>query len=470
MTKLVRRLGGVLFAVMLVSLPNLCSGIAIAHAIEAYHIDPERDVPPPDGPPGPELPMRQDKDCATSAVLKDSQFDTIPISEVFGVAELHKFARGDGQVIAVIDSGVQPVSRLPRLRGAGDYIMRGDGLSDCDHHGTLIAGIIAGQPAPGDGFIGVAPGAEIVSIRHTSKAFIEDHPPQGYGEAQRSAANIRTLAEAIVHAANSGATVINLSVTACVEASHMVDVRNLAGALYYASVVKNIVVVSSAGNTGGSTCQENPNYDPDNPSDPRNWASVVSVSLPSYFSDLVLSVGGETLTGEAYVHSMPGPWVGVAAPAINVVSLDPTEPAPSALTNATLNEKGEALPLNGTSYAAAYVSGLAALIREKYPTLTSRQVMNRILKTAHTPGDGLNNVFGYGVVDALAALTSTIPPGDMVAPGVPPVSVPPPPPPPPVDHLARDISVIALGGTLVTVFVIALAVFVFRRPKYGRHG
>jgi membrane-anchored mycosin MYCP len=462
-----RRVGSVAAAILLVSLPTVSVGEAPAGAIEAYQIDPARDIPPPDDPPGPELPMKQNKECATSAVLKDSQFDTIPINEVFGVSELHKFARGDGQVVAVIDSGVQPVSRLPRLRGAGDYIMRGDGLSDCDHHGTLIAGIIAGQPAPGDGFIGVAPGVEIVSIRHTSSAFIEDNPPQGYGEAERSAANIRTLAKAIVHAANNGATVINLSITACVEASHMIDVRSLAGALYYASVVKNIVVISSAGNTGGSTCQENPNYDPANPADPRNWADVVSVSLPSFFSDLVLSVGGETLTGDAYVHSMAGPWVGVAAPAINVVSLDPTEPLPNALTNATLNEKGEALPLNGTSYAAAYVSGLAALIREKYPSLTSRQVVNRILKTAHTPSDGLNNVFGYGIVDAVAALTSTIPPGDMVAPGVPPIEAPPPLPPPPVDHLGRDISLAALGITFTSVFVIVLAVFVFRRPRNG---
>jgi membrane-anchored mycosin MYCP len=444
--------------------PSFTYGVATAHAIEAYQIQPERDTPPPDDSPGPELPMRQAYECVTSAVISGAQFDTAPINEVFGVDELHKFARGDGQVVAVIDSGVQPVSRLPRLRGAGDYIMRGDGLSDCDHHGTLVAGIIAAQPAPGDGFSGVAPGAEIVSIRQTSAEFTEDNPPRGYGDAERSAANMRTLARSIVHAANQGATVMNLSITACVDASHMGDVRNLAGALYYASVVKDVVVITAAGNTGGSTCQENPGPDPSNPSDPRNWAGVVSVSLPSYFSDLVLSVGGETLTGDAYVHSMPGPWVGAAAPAINVISLDPTEPNPGALVNAVM-DKDEAKPLNGTSYSSAYVAGLAALIREKYPRLTARQVINRITKTAHTPADGLNNVFGYGVVDAVAALTSTIPTGDLIAPGVPPAKAPPPSPPPPVDHTARNMALVSLAVAAAAIFAMSLAVFAFRKPR-----
>ncbi len=438
-----------------------------AAAISAYVIDPARDVPPPDSQPSPEMPMRQQFDCGISAVLANSQFNEIPISESLEVDRLHQFARGDGQKIAVIDSGVNPVSRLPRLKGGGDYIQSGDGLFDCDHHGTLVAGIIAAQPSPNDSFVGVAPGAEIISIRQTSEAFTEDRPPQGWNEADKAAMNLRTLARAVVHAADMGATVINISVTACVDASRMVDVRSLAGALYYASVVKNVVVVTSAGNTDNRKnrgCQNNPGADPNNPSDPRNWNGVRSVSLPSYFSDLVLSVGGSTLTGDSYINSMAGPWVGVAAPAINVVSLDPTQPQPGALTNAAIVE-GTPIPINGTSFSAAYVAGLAALIREKYPTLTSRQVINRILKTAHTPADGLSNVLGNGIIDPVAALTSPIEAGDIVAPGVPSEKAPVPVPPPAPDHTGRNIALAVLGGAGLFVGAIALAAFAFRSPR-----
>lgn len=445
-----------------------------ASAVPPPIVDPAVDVPPPDGDPAPAMPMKQNTVCATSAVLADSQFDTIPASTAFDVTTLHKFARGDGQVVAVIDSGVQPVSRLAKLRGGGDYIQSGDGLNDCDHHGTLVAGIIAAQPSATDGFVGVAPGAEILSIRQTSAAFTEDCAgkseagcPAGgrVTESDRSAANLLSLAKSIVHAVNLGATIINLSVTACVDAGTPVDIRALAGALYYAAVVKDVVVIASAGNIGGQTCQTNPGYDPANPADPRNWDGVRSVSLPSYFGKLLLSVGGTTLTGDPYVNSMPGPWVGVGAPSMNIVSLDPTEPTPGALTNAAL-VKGQPIPLNGTSFGAAYVSGLAALIRELHPDLKARQVINRIMAKAHTPANGWNNILGAGVIDPVAALTADdIPPGELVAPGVPSIQAQPPLPIPARDTTSRDYALIAVAITFALLAAALLTVFAFRKSN-----
>ncbi|OHU47215.1 type VII secretion-associated serine protease mycosin [Mycobacteroides chelonae] len=439
-----------------------------AAAIPPPHVDPAVDIAPPDTDPAPALPMRQGTLCATSAVLADSQFDVIPASTAFNVSTLHKFARGDGQVVAVVDSGVEPVDRLLKLRGGGDYIMSGNGLQDCDHHGTLVAGIIAAAPSETDNFVGVAPGAEILSIRQTSAAFTEDRPPQGYSDTDRSAANMMSLAKAIVRAANLGATVINLSITACDDAGSPVDIRAVAGALYYAAVVRNIVIVAAAGNLGSQEqkCQSNPGYNPGNPVDPRNWDGVASVSLPSYFSDLVLSVGGTNLTGDPYVNSMPGPWVGVAAPAMNIVSLDPTQPTPGALTNAAI-VKGKPIPLNGTSFSAAYISGLAALIREREPDLSAHQVINRIIATAHTPANGLNNTLGYGIADPVAALTQKIPPGDYFAPGVPPVPVHRQQPPPGPDQTGPRAAYIALGIIFGLLTVTALAVFAFRKPNEG---
>ena len=70
------------------------------------------------------------------------------------------------------------------------------------------------------------------------------------------------------------------------------------------------------------------------------------------------------------------------------------------------------MPFWGTSFSAAYVSGVAALVRAKYPALSAHQIINRILQTAHNPPRGVDNQVGYGVVDPVAALTFDVPAGD----------------------------------------------------------
>ena len=428
----------------------------LAGAIKPWVFNPAVDIAPGDGSPGPDLPMKQRYTCAASGQLAGSQFDSIPLDTVWAMRNLHGFATGNGQTVAVIDSGVNKNDRLPRLSGGGDYIDGGDGLSDCDHHGTLVAGIIAATPRPGDGFVGVAPDAAIVSIRQTSEVFQPE--TTGSDTDKVSASNLNTLARAIVHAASLGATVINISVTSCLPVNRPVDLHQLAGALYYAAVVKNAVVVTSAGNTGGD-CNANPGPDPAVPTDPHGWSSVTTLSLPSMFSDFVLSVGGTTLTGDPYVKTMPGPWVGVAAPAINVVSLDPAK-ATGDLINAQITDKGpEAIA--GTSFSSAAVSGLAALIRQRHPELSAHQVIERIRRTAHGSAEAVGTLTGSGVVDPLAALTAPV---DMsiplVSPGVAPVAAVPGPPPPPPDNTSRNVALAAsvvLGGAIFTVALVSLA-------------
>jgi membrane-anchored mycosin MYCP len=109
-------------------------------------------------------------------------------------------------------------------------------------------------------------------------------------------------------------------------------------------------------------------------------------------------------------------------------------------------------PFWGTSFSAAYVSGVAALVRAKFPNLTAHQVINRILQTAHNPPRGVDNQVGYGVVDPVAALTFNVPPGERLAPESQSRVIVPPPPASPPDHRARNV---ALGfAGLVTVAVV----------------
>ncbi|MBA4156735.1 MAG: S8 family serine peptidase [Gemmatimonadetes bacterium] len=59
----------------------------------------------------------------------------------------------------------------------------------------------------------------------------------------------------------------------------------------------------------------------------------------------------------------------------------------------------------GTSFATPHVAGAAALVRAKNPTWTNRQVVDRLFATAEDRGSpGRDEYYGYGIVDAAAAL------------------------------------------------------------------
>jgi membrane-anchored mycosin MYCP len=107
------------------------------------------------------------------------------------------------------------------------------------------------------------------------------------------------------------------------------------------------------------------------------------------------------------------------------------------------------------------VSGLAALIREKFPNLTAHQVIGRITDTAHDPGTDVANLLGHGVVDPVAALTATLPAGPKVAAGVPAQGVSALPDAVKPDTLARDmtIRILIVAGVVIVVFAaVGLAV------------
>nr|WP_275404178.1 type VII secretion-associated serine protease mycosin [Pseudonocardia acidicola] len=288
---------------------------------------------------------------------------------------VHTLASGAGQRIAVIDTGVAPHPRLAgRLLGGGDYLQGSDGLDDCDGHGTAVAGLLAAAPGPDDTFVGIAPGAELLSIRQSS-ALLQVPGPAG---TLVPAGDTDTLAAAIVRAVRQQATVINISEAACLPAATAARAgRSLQAALSYAAE-SDVVVVAAAGNAGSGGCA--------NPGDDRQ------VSLPGWYGEGLLTVGATDPDGTPAPFSVPGPWVDVAAPGTGLRSL-------------AVGRGLTGPDVQGTSFAAPWVAGLAALVRERFPQLTAREVADRITATARRPA-GVDPAVGHGVIDPLAALTA----------------------------------------------------------------
>ena len=195
-------------------------------------------------------------------------------------------------------------------------------------------------------------------------------------------------------AADLGATVINISSVACLPATTGLDDRALGAALAYAVDLKNVVVVSAAGNVGGpGQC---PGH---NPREHGEWDDVAVVFSPAWYDDHVLTVGSIGPDGAPSEFSLAGPWVDVAAPGEGIVSLAPA-------ADGLVQSMPDGSPVSGTSYAAPVVSAIAALVRARSPELTARQVMARIEATAHRPAGGRDSAVGHGAVDALAAISS----------------------------------------------------------------
>ncbi|HUE35100.1 MAG TPA: S8 family serine peptidase, partial [Mycobacterium sp.] len=126
--------------------------------------------------------------------------------------------------------------------------------------------------------------------------------------------------------------------------------------------------------------------------------------------------------------------------------------------------------LSGTSYAAPVVSGLAALIRARFPTMTARQVIQRIESTAHHPPAGWDPVVGNGTIDALAAVsTDPIPPISTSKPGPAPVPIPPPLAPAPPDRRARNTALSGAAICLVALVAALVAGAARGRLRGSRH-
>ncbi|MFJ8044928.1 S8 family serine peptidase [Kitasatospora sp. NPDC096147] len=296
---------------------------------------------------------------ASADAVRDGQWSI----QQFDLVKAWGVSKGDGVIVAVIDSGLDPTH--PDLVGQvlPGYDPGGQGRElkpAGDGHGTSMASVIAAKGhGNGEGMMGVAPGAKILPIY------------------KNSADNLDAIPKGIRWAADNGAKVINISQGTNNPVGTSDDDQ---AAINYA-LSKDVLVVVAAGNEGASQV-----------SSPAN--------LPG-----VLAVGGAGKNGKIWAKSNSGPEVLVVAPADEVVSAGECSGSKYCLGN-------------GTSPATAFVSGTAALLRAKYPKLSAGQIANRIVKSAKAPaGVTVPDVrYGYGLIRPYEALTLDIPAGPVQGP------------------------------------------------------
>ena len=257
------------------------------------------------------------------------------------LAEAHRITKGEGAVIAVIDSEIDP--NQPDLAGAvTDRFDAGCGASSPDAHGTGMAGAIASHVR----LLGVAPRANIIAICAFG------------GVGQPKATSIKIL-KGLDYAIQHGAKIVNMSFAGPLD-------RALSQALQIARE-KGILVIAAAGNNG-------PKSPPLYPGADRN----------------VMAVTATDENDRLFNGANQGKYVTIAAPGVDILV-----PAPG----------GGAQFTTGTSVATALVSGVAALLLAHKPSLKPEEIRAILVRTArHLGPAGSNPQFGAGLIDPLKAL------------------------------------------------------------------
>ncbi|MBO9578605.1 MAG: S8 family serine peptidase [Microbacteriaceae bacterium] len=282
----------------------------------------------------------------------------------YGIRQAWTVTQGQGITIAVIDTGVD--ATVPDLKGAvlpgADFSGEGDprgwepvGAQDSEH-GTLVASMAAGRgKGPNEGLIGAAPGAMILPLSITLGDELVDSDTQ--------------IAEAVRYAVDHGAQVINMSLT-----RNTLDWPTSWDDAFSYAAEHDVVVVAAAGNRGSGT---------------------TVVGAPATMPG-VLTVAGVDHDGVAsFDASSQGITVAIAAPSEGLVGAAPG---------------GTYRAWSGTSGAAPIVAGIVALVRAAHPDLDAANVINRIVATAHDRGEaGYDPYYGYGVIDAAAAVSAEVP-------------------------------------------------------------
>jgi Subtilase family len=261
--------------------------------------------------------------------------------------EAHELAKGDKVLIAVIDSGVDPAH--PEL--AGMVVDSFDALDSDEKphaHGTAVAGAIVAHAR----LMGAASEARILAARAFSA---KERTPE---------ATTYSINRSIDWALARGARIINMSFTGPRDPSieqRMAQARK-----------QGLILIAAAGNAGAKS---GPLY-------PAAYPNVIAVTATNADDGL-------------FPGASRGKHIAVAAPGVDLLL-----PAPEAGYQMT----------TGTSFAAAEVSGIAALLLERKPDLGYDGIRKALTATARDLGPkGVDPQFGAGLVDAYRAILSLEP-------------------------------------------------------------
>ena len=255
-----------------------------------------------------------------------------------------EYGIGEGVVVAVLDTGVDidGDDGLNHVVSGKDIVYDSDPTYDKRGHGTHVAGTIAQTTDNGYGVAGVAWGASIMPVKVLGNS--------GSG-------SMWGVAQGMLHACTNGADVINMSLGSWGSSQYIADAID-------ACHDEDVVLVAATGNNGAN-----------------------SLNYPAR-RDGIIAVGATYEGGGRSSYSNYGSGMELVAPG-------------SAILQETPSGWGT---YYGTSMATPHVAGVAALVRGA--GIESHEEVREILQeTAVDWGNsGYDTVYGYGYVDAEAAM------------------------------------------------------------------
>jgi serine protease AprX len=315
-----------------------------------------------------------------------SQYDQTTTNTVWkGVIRLanaQNQASGAGVGVAVLDTGVVPVPDLVnRIVHVVDFTPETDGM-DRYGHGTHMAGIIAGQGTSNVNYQGVAPAANLISVKVAG----------GTGATDVSVV-LAGLQWVVTHRAQYNIRVLNLSFGTDSKQSYALDPLDYAVEQAWKSGIFVAVAAGNAGPSAGTITK---------PGDDPFVMTVGAADLKNTTStsdDVVADFSSRGPTQD--LLNKPD----LLAPGITIVSVrDPGSTIdyyhPAAVVDANYF-KG-----TGTSQATAVISGVAALMFSANPNLTPDVVKAELLNTATAYPFTTQAGGGAGLVDAFSAVSA----------------------------------------------------------------
>ena len=280
---------------------------------------------------------------------------------------VHASNKGAGINVSVLDTGIDYThpDLVDNYRGGIDYAYGDGDPKDDNGHGTHVAGTIAAV----DNYIGVtgvAPEASIYAVK------VLDADGDGY---------YSDLISGIQWAVDNDMKVISISIGGEYYSTALKDACD-------AALASGLLIVASAGNDGDGNPGNEDTYNY-----PAAYESVIAVGATDSGDQLA-----EFSTSASYLE--------LSAPGVSINSTMPTYDVTK--TTGPWGYSKNYDQISGTSMACPHVSGTAALIWAKNPTLTNTQVRNILQTTAIDLGTaGRDNGYGYGLIDAEAAIAAT---------------------------------------------------------------